>query len=256
MLPKTDIRLIRSLNQKKYRNHHGLFVIEGNKIVREMLACHLDSIHTIYASHSWLNSLPADAAGTFSTQVIDEADMKRISFLKTPQQALALAHIPDPEWNARHIKESMSLVLDTIQDPGNLGTIVRIADWFGISTIICSMDSADIYNPKTIQATMGSFMRVQVFYRDLTRILAEYSSMDGFPVCGTFPEGDSLYSHHPGDVGFVVLGNESKGISPALHPFITQRLMIPSFNPHGRPDSLNVAMAAAIVCSEFRRPRA
>jgi TrmH family RNA methyltransferase len=255
MLHKADIKLIRSLDDKKSRNDHCLFVVEGNKIIQELLASDPGSLHTVYASRTLLDNLPQDTLKNISYKVTDAGEMERISFLKTPQQALALLHMRNPEWNHDEISGSISLVLDRIQDPGNLGTIVRIAHWFGISTIICSMDSADICNPKTIQATMGSFMHVKVFYRDLAGLLAGFVTMGDFLVYGTFPEGESIYTQPLHNKGFVILGNESRGISSALHPLIGKRLMIPSFGGPARPDSLNVAMAAAIICSELRRPR-
>jgi len=253
MLSKAEIQLIRSLNHKKYRSHHRLFVVEGNKLVPEIIALNPGSIHSIYASRDWLESLPHGTTDAVMCRAVGPEEMQRISFLKSPQEALALLHQQEPEWNVQDIKGSISLVLDTIQDPGNAGTIIRIAHWFGISTVICSPDSADIFNPKTIQATMGSFMHVNVFYRDLAVLLAEFTSVDDFCVYGTFPEGEDLYRQHLATRGFIVLGNESKGISPALLPFIGTRLMIPSFSGFPRPDSLNVAMAAAIICSELRR---
>lgn len=253
MLPKADIQLIRSLDDKKLRNLRRLFVVEGNKIVQEMMATDPSCIHTVYASRAWLDSLPTGMTGTINCKITGSGEMERISFLKSPQEALALLHLREPEWNEQDIRGSMSLVLDRIQDPGNVGTIIRIAHWFGIKTVICSMDSADIFNPKTIQATMGSFMHVKVFYRDLPVLLAEFAATGNFLIYGTFLEGESLYGQHLGDKGFIILGNESKGISPELHPFIGKRLMIPSAAGPSRPDSLNVAMAAAIICSELRR---
>ncbi|MBN1949939.1 MAG: RNA methyltransferase [Bacteroidales bacterium] len=254
MLHKAEIKLIRSLDDKKSRSEHGLFVVEGNKIIQELLASYPGGIHTVYASRTWLGNLPQDSLQNINYKFTDAGEMERISFLKTPQQALALLHMNHPEWNHDEISGSISLVLDWIQDPGNLGTIVRIAHWFGISSIICSMDSADICNPKAIQATMGSFMHVKVYYRDLASLLAGFMTTGDFMVYGTFQEGESIYTQPLHNKGFVILGNESRGISSTLHPFIGKRLMIPSFCGPARPDSLNVAMAAAIICSELRRP--
>jgi TrmH family RNA methyltransferase len=253
MLSKAEIQLIRSLDHKKFRIHNRLFAVEGSKIVSEMLVANPACIHTVYASPAWLDSLPAGSTGNFNYKATSPGEMERISFLKSPQEALALVHLVEPEWKVQEIMTGISLVLDRIQDPGNVGTIIRIAHWFGISTVICSMDTADLYNPKTIQATMGSFMHVKVFYRDLPSLLSEFAATEDFVIYGTFLEGESLYSQALGKKGFVVLGNESTGISPELYSFISRRLMIPSFAGASGPDSLNVAMAAAIICSELRR---
>ncbi len=259
MLSKARIKLIRSLSQNKFRKSHELFIAEGWKIVREILAEKPEKIHSLYITGSGLELIREELPEQIDYEVIDQKELKQISLQKTPRDILALVSHFKEEWDPGLIQEGYSLVLDRIQDPGNLGTIIRIADWFGIGTIICSMDSADLYNPKSIQASMGSFLRVKVFYRKLTELLTEFSKKagsgggTGFGIYGTVLEGISIHDEPFKDKGFIILGNESKGISGELLPFIEHKLMIPSRWGSRGPDSLNVAAAAAIVCSELTR---
>jgi len=261
MLSKARIKLIRSLSQKKFRKEHGLFIAEGWKIVKELISMYPDRIHSLYTTRIGIESIGKDLPGQIDYEQIDQKELGQISLQKTPQEVLALVSVTQEEWDARQIQESYSLVLDRIQDPGNMGSIIRIADWFGIKNIICSMDSAELYNPKLIQASMGSFLRVRVFYRGLPDLLAEFRAQSGFGIYGTVLEGESLYDVPFEGKGFIILGNESQGISGELLPHIDHKIMIPSpgisqaGSPAGSqgPDSLNVAAAAAIVCSELRR---
>ncbi|MFW5502261.1 MAG: RNA methyltransferase [Segatella copri] len=231
MISKNKIKYIRSLELKKNRNKEGKFVAEGHKVVDDLLV--LQPADLIVATGEWLKGKHFPA----QTEVIEvtEEELKKVSFLQHPQQVLAVfkqATSGDYSINTNEL----NLALDGVQDPGNLGTIIRIADWFGITHIYCSQDTADVYNPKVVQATMGSTARVKV------------------PVYGTLLDGDNIYQQTLENRGLIVMGNEGKGISPALAKKVNHKLLIPNF-PEGRAtaDSLNVAIATAITCSEFRR---
>lgn len=247
MISKNKIKYIRSLELKKNRNKEGKFVAEGFKVVDDLLA--LQPADLIVATQEWLHGKHFAA----QTEVIEvtEEELKKVSFLQHPQQVLAVfkqATSGDYSINTNEL----NLALDGVQDPGNLGTIIRIADWFGISHIYCSQDTADVYNPKVVQATMGSIARVKVEYGDLLGLVESLPA--DVPVYGTLLDGDNIYQQTLENRGLIVMGNEGKGISPALAKKVNHKLLIPNF-PEGRAtaDSLNVAIATAITCSEFRR---
>ena len=247
MISKNKIKYIRSLELKKNRNKEGKFVAEGFKVVDDLLA--LQPADLIVATGEWLRDKHFGA----ETEVIEVTDeeLKKVSFLQHPQQVLAVfkqATSGDYSINS----SELSLALDGVQDPGNLGTIIRIADWFGITHIYCSQDTADVYNPKVVQATMGSIARVKVEYGDLLGLVESLPA--DVPVYGTLLDGDNIYQQKLENRGLIVMGNEGKGISPALAKKVNHKLLIPNF-PEGRAtaDSLNVAIATAITCSEFRK---
>ena len=247
MISKNKIKYIRSLELKKNRNKEGKFVAEGHKVVDDLLV--LQPADLIVATQEWLHGKHF-AAQTEVVEVTEE-ELKKVSFLQHPQQVLAVfkqATSGDFSINTNEL----NLALDGVQDPGNLGTIIRIADWFGITHIYCSQDTADVYNPKVVQATMGSIARVKVEYGDLLGLVE--SLPDDVPVYGTLLDGDNIYQQTLENRGLIVMGNEGKGISPALAKKVNHKLLIPNF-PEGRAtaDSLNVAIATAITCSEFRR---
>ena len=252
MISKNKIKYIHSLELKKNRNKEEVFVAEGHKVVGDLLP--LQSPTLIVATTEWLasNSLPQD------TEVIEvsEEELRKVSFLQHPQQVLAIfKQQEDPHFASGIDTTQLSLALDGVQDPGNLGTIIRIADWFGIRHIYCSTDTADVYNPKVVQATMGSIARVSVEYGDLNALV---SSLDkDMPVYGTFLDGQNIYSQPLEGHGLIIMGNEGKGISPTLAQKVNRRLFIPNYPP-GQPtaESLNVAIATAITCAEFRRQMA
>ena len=243
-MTKADIQLVRSLNDKRGRDEHGLFVAEGEKLISEIRASHL-KVRKIFA-------LEGIFAGD-EVEVVSSKDMERLSLLKSPSKALALVEIPRHKLRREALQEGLVLALDEVQNPGNLGTIIRLADWFGITDILCSKDSADCFNPKVVQATMGAILRVKVHYTDLKATLSEAASA-GVPIYGTFLEGDDLYSTELTPHGVVVMGNEGRGISEAVGSCVTHKLFIPPY-PATRPtsESLNVAMATGIICAEFRR---
>ena len=254
MISKNKIKYIRSLELKKNRNKEGKFVAEGHKVVEDLLQ--LQPACILVATPEWLKGKDFDP----STEVIEatEEELRKVSFLQHPQQVLAVfpqASVLESDgshgFSSIHPTQ-LNLALDGVQDPGNLGTIIRIADWFGIEHIYCSQETADVYNPKVVQATMGSIARVKVEYGDLAGLFDSLPA--DIPVYGTFLDGKDIYSQELENRGFIVMGNEGKGISPALAKKINRRLLIPNF-PEGRAtaDSLNVAIATAITCSEFRR---
>lgn len=247
MISKNKIKYIRSLELKKNRNKEGKFVAEGFKVVDDLLA--LQPADLIVATGEWLRDKHFGA----ETEVIEVTDeeLKKVSFLQHPQQVLAVFRQATSEDYSINTSE-LSLALDGVQDPGNLGTIIRIADWFGITHIYCSQDTADVYNPKVVQATMGSIARVKVEYGDLLGLVDSLPA--DVPVYGTLLDGDNIYQQKLENRGLIVMGNEGKGISPALAKKVNHKLLIPNF-PEGRAtaDSLNVAIATAITCSEFRR---
>ena len=261
MISKNKIKYIRSLELKKNRNKEGKFVAEGHKVVDDLLA--LQPADLVVATGEWLRGKHLSP----QTEVIEvsEEELKKVSFLQHPQQVLAVFkqasshHGKDEEGNEKigytiddFDCSQLSLALDGVQDPGNLGTIIRIADWFGITHIYCSEDTADVYNPKVVQATMGSIARVKVEYGNLLALVEALPA--DVPVYGTLLDGDNIYQQTLENRGLIVMGNEGKGISPALAQRVNHRLLIPNF-PEGRAtaDSLNVAIATAITCSEFRR---
>ena len=250
MISKNKIKYIRSLELKKNRNKEGVFVAEGHKVVGDLLA--LQPAQLIVATTDWLQG--KNIAPETEVAEVTEEELRKVSFLMHPQQVLAVFRQTAAKDFSPHSIDTtkLSLALDGVQDPGNLGTIIRIADWFGITHIYCSEDTADVYNPKVVQATMGSIARVSVEYGDLAGLV---DSLPGdFPVYGTLLDGGNIYRQELDNRGLIVMGNEGKGISPELAKRVNHRLLIPNF-PEGRAtaDSLNVAIATAITCAEFRR---
>ncbi len=246
MITRSQISLIRSLQQKKSRDEHGLFVAEGTKIVQELIGSSVQ-ISAIYSSTNFQHSIFSDRIEVVR---IKESDLKRMSSLTTPNEVLAVCRIPKHELRVE--PNRLALVLDTVQDPGNLGTIIRIADWFGIGSIICSADTADCYSPKVVQATMGSIARIKVHYISLENFFSEtHANHPDLKIYGTSLDGENVYGLPLSKAGLIVLGNESKGISEKILAHCTERIAIPNFG--GTAESLNVATAAAIICSEFRR---
>lgn len=261
MLTKSRLSLLRSLRQKKFRGEHGLFVAEGDKLVPELLRSSF-AVETIYATDDWLkeNMKIARKAGEFVPVTKDE--LSRISSLVTPQRVLAVAGIPQYTLNEKQLLSAYSLLLDGIRDPGNMGTIIRIADWFGIRDIICSPDSAEIWNPKVVQASMGSLLRVRahvmapVKFLELMKAEAGRLNINAPVVYGTFLDGENIYTTSFSHSGVIVIGNEANGISHETTSFIDRKITIPPVlaeTKTEKPESLNAAVATAIVCAEMRR---
>jgi len=253
MVSRNKMNFIVSLQKKKAREEEKLFVIEGDKLVKEFLAVKMPA-KILVAKPEFMNSLPLvhrQSIPEIITASYDE--LKRMSTLKTPHNALAVIEMPDVSMDLSTLNNELTVALDCIQDPGNLGTIIRAAAWFGIRNIFCSEESVDVYNPKVIQSSMGAILHVNVFYTDI-RILLESARSDGIKIYGTVMKGKSIYSSRLSGTGIILFGNESKGISDDLSPFITDRIMIPKINKETPGiDSLNVSMAASVVFSEFTR---
>lgn len=246
MISKNKIKFIHSLEYKKTREKENLFVAEGPKVVGDLLRTM--TVKDIFATKEWISNNSTNGDYT----EIDDSELSKISFLQHPQQVVAIFEIPEHETDISITETSLCLALDGVQDPGNMGTIIRIADWFGIKDIFCSSDSADAYNPKVIQATMGSIARVSIHYLDLLNAMQQIDTST--TIYGTFLDGKDIYTQELSDAGLIVMGNEGKGISKELGQLINNRLTIPNFPPKKETaDSLNVAVATAIICSEFRR---
>ncbi|WP_175633936.1 TrmH family RNA methyltransferase [Pedobacter ghigonis] len=247
MLSKSQISFIKSLHQKKYRKEHGLFIVEGIKSIQEFFRSSYH-IHTIFYNSEQYNLLPKLPANINLFEV-NNAELDKISTLQTPQGFLALVHIPkNKTLNSNDLKKQFTLVLDGVQDPGNMGTIIRTADWFGFNNIICSKDCVEVFNPKTVQATMGSLARVNIYEEDLPALLANNT----LPIFGALLDGESIYHTQWGNEGLIVLGNEGKGISAEVIQKISKPVTIPRV---GEAESLNVAVSAAIFCAELVRVR-
>ena len=230
------------MEQKKFRRREQLFVAEGPKVVGDLLK-RWNPV-AVYATSDYTLPMPVEK------QLVTDEELHRISFLQHPQQVVALFPQPEP---LPFIPDPTKLVLalDGVQDPGNLGTIIRLADWFGISDIVCSIETADAWNPKVVQATMGSIARVNVVYTDLAELLEQLPQ--GYPVYGTLLDGENIYQQSLSQGGIIVMGNEGNGLTEKVRRRVNRRLLIPSYRSDDTAESLNVAIATAIVCAEFRR---
>lgn len=247
MLSKSQISFVKSLHQKKYRRENGLFLVEGIKSIKEFIQSSYQ-IHTIFYTTEQRDGLPQLPAN-ISLFEVNNAELAKISTLQAPQGILALVYIPENKSiNPEVLANQFTLVLDGVQDPGNMGTIIRTADWFGFKHIVCSEDTVEAYNPKTVQATMGSLARINISYVKLTDFIAKSK----LPVFGALLEGKSIYKTNWGKEGLVILGNEGKGITEEVILKVNQPVTIPNF---GEAESLNVAVSAAIFCSEIKRPK-
>ena len=253
MISKAKIKYIRSLELKKNRLADNVFVAEGPKVVGDLLR--VMRARLIVATQEWMSCNESECHGAEIIEVSAD-ELRKVSFLQTPQDVLAVFNMPDRNDtdNCEVPIGKLSLALDGVQNPGNLGTIIRIADWFGITEIFCSNDTADAFNPKVVQATMGSIARVSIRYVNPSEMLSTLP--DGFPVYGTFLDGEDIYQQTLSDEGLIIMGNEGNGISHEVGRLINRRLLIPNFSTsEDRAESLNVAIATAITCSEFRRKR-
>ncbi len=240
MLPKSQIKLITSLAQKKYRNAHRLFIAEGFKTVTELLDSYMQ-LHHLYITNPEYVSL------TKNHTLISDIELKKISLLKTPNDILGVFKISDSDQINNH---GLIVALDEIRDPGNLGTIIRLCDWFGIKELVCSNNTVDCYNPKVVQATMGSLSRVNITYLDLQEFLKDNNDKS---IYGTFMDGQNIYNETLSNSGIIVMGNEANGISGSIARLTNKQLAIPRFGEIKAAESLNVAAATAIILSEFRR---
>lgn len=240
MVSKNQIKRITSLLQKKYRKQEQLFFVEGVKGVQELLDSNFELVE-LFTTNSELFSV--DKSKVYA---ITESELQKISALTTPNTCLALFKIPAA---VSFEEKGLLVALDDVRDPGNLGTIIRLCDWFGIKTLFCSEESVDVYNPKVVQATMGSISRVNVVYGNLEKFLSETK----LPVFGTFMDGKNIYKETLPNDGIIVMGNEANGISKAIENLVSERIAIPRFGDLQATESLNVATATAIILSEFKR---
>lgn len=244
MITKAEIQLVRSLADKRNRDEQGLFVAEGSKLIEELRHSTL-RIRRIYALE-----------GVFEgsdVEVVTAKEMGRLSMLKTANNSLAVVEQPRHTFDPATLENNLILALDDVQNPGNLGTIIRLADWFGIRDIVCSPATADCFNPKVVQATMGAILRVRVHYLDLPDLLRSASARN-VPIYGTFLNGENIYDSHLEQRGIIIMGNEGSGISKECAHAVSHRLYIPPYPADSNgSESLNVAIATAITCAEFRR---
>jgi TrmH family RNA methyltransferase len=257
MLNRSELAFLKSLHRKKRRQETGLFLAEGRKVVGELLSSPLVT-RTVYATARFEAEHPElrrkAAGGEWKT--ITARDFTQLTSMENPQEVLAVAEIPAPAFDPAAEHGGLILVLDDVSDPGNLGTLLRVADWFGIDAVICSPQTVDAYNPKVVQAAMGSLFRLRPVYLDLEVLLERNAATVRRPVYGTVLDGENLYAASLEAAGYVLMGKEASGIHPALLPYVTHRLTIPAAaKGAAAPESLNVAVAAAVVCSEFRRRR-
>ncbi|MDR7369396.1 RNA methyltransferase [Flavobacterium aquidurense] len=240
MVSKNQIKLITGLHQKKQRFANQLFFAEGVKVIQELLQSNFELEHL----YTTLNDF--ETVQSSKRTLVNDQELKKISALSTPNSCLAVFKIP-AENNT--IDSGLIVALDDIRDPGNLGTILRLCDWFGIRQIICSKETVDIYNPKVVQATMGSIARVNVNYVDLKAFITNTK----LPVFGTFMNGENIYQSNLPQNGIIIMGNEANGISAEIEKMVTSRITIPRFGELQKTESLNVATATAIILSEFKR---
>ena len=246
-MTKAEIQFVRSLADKRMRDSEGLFIAEGDKLVEEIIASGLN-IRNLYTTNKGL--------GLRGATLIERSEMERISQLKSANTTLAVVEQPRYKLDERALRDTLILALDGVQNPGNMGTIIRLADWFGIKDVLCSTECADCYNPKVVQATMGAILRVRVHYvDDLAKLLNRLNS-SGMPIYGTLLDGQNIYTKQLSTNGVIVMGNEGRGLSDACRASVSDSLFIPPY-PIDTPtsESLNVAMATGIVLAEFSRPR-
>ncbi len=258
MLSKNKAKFIHALKQKKFRSETGLFIMEGDKLVTEVLISKDIEVHELLSTPGWLQQNRYILhEGIKEITEVTETEFHRISSFETPTGVMVVLKMPVYEFREQDLAGQLSIGLDTIQDPGNLGTIIRTADWFGIRNICCSPGCADCFNPKVVQASMGTVLRVNIHYTELEVLLERLTGQEQYCIYGSYLEGPSLYSQMLSASGMLVFGNESRGIHPALNRFIQVPLTIPSFSLHaGHVESLNVSAAVAIFCSEFFRDKA
>jgi TrmH family RNA methyltransferase len=257
MLSKNKIKLIHDLKQKKARTETGLFIMEGDKMVTEVLVNRNLEVRDLIATSEWLlRNRYLLHKGILEVTEVTETEFRKVTLFESPSGVMALVPLPEIKVDEKDLAEQLSVSLDTIQDPGNLGTIIRTADWFGIRNIFCSPGCADCFNPKVVQSSMGAVLRVKVHYTELDLLLENLNRLDHYTVYGSYLEGKSIYEEEPELFGMLVFGNESKGIHPTLKKYIHLPLSIPSFPVHGgHVESLNVSAAFAVFCSEFFRKR-
>lgn len=257
MISSARSKLLRSLQHKKFRDQHRLFLVEGEKMVGELMHNDPDErfkVREVFATPDWIyRNKNREQSPDIEVIEASQAEIKKVSNLVSPQAVLALVQMPGIPLEIEELLHVPVLAFESIRDPGNLGTIMRTADWFGIEHLVCTPDSTDVYNPKVIQATMGAYARVKVHYHDLSTLL-ESPSMNEKLVYGTFLEGENIYETSLDSAPLILFGNESHGLSAQLESKIQKKISIPSFSTFGKSsESLNVASSVAVVCSEIKR---
>lgn len=252
MLTKNETRSVSALQDKRERDRLGLYVVEGDKLVREAISLGLD-VEVVYGESAWIGELPSCLVGCAPRLVeVTRQELRRLSALVTPHGALAILRKPRAIWEWRSVESDLALVLESVQDPGNLGSLLRVAAWFGIADVVLSSDGADAFQPKAVQASMGAVFHVRVHSVDVRSFLGE-AAYRGFPIYAATLAGESVYDAELGSHGLLLFGNESSGLSAESLAHASKRLAIPAWRDAGPGrDSLNVAMAAAIISSEFR----
>ena len=251
MLSKQVTKIVQNLEKKKFREKYNLFKVEGEKLVGELLLSGL-KIHTLLATPEWIEQQHKVLSDIRVTEV-SKKEISTIYDFQSLPDVIALAEIPAYTFNPEEVGDNLTIALNGIQDPGNLGTILRVADWFGIRHILCDRECAGVYNPKCVQASMGAIFRVKTFYVDLPLMLKELKN-ENFPVFGTFLDGENIYHASLCRKGLIVMGNEGKGISEEIARLTDLKLTIPSFaTGEEKTESLNVGVATGIILSEFRR---
>ena len=255
MISNAQSKLVRSLHQKKYRQEEGLFIAEGEKVVNDLIASGW-KVKFLFGTDEYLAKNKEHLASLKDAVVVEagEKELEKISALTTAPPVLAVAYIPN-DVTPINYDAGLKLVLDEIKDPGNLGALLRIADWFGITEVICSENCVDAFNPKVVQGAMGSLFHLDVHFVNLEDVFRKNASAKKLPVYGTLLEGENIFEAKLSADGFIVMGNESIGISAGVKPFITHALRIPDFSKgvNGKPESLNVSVAAGIVCALFKK---
>lgn len=252
MISKNTIKLIKSLSIKKYRTKENLFLVEGDKIVVEVLNSEY-KIEKLFATKTFISENKNNCKKAASIIEVEQVEIKKASLLQNPQNCLAICSIPEKLLFPKILNENLSIYLDDIQDPGNLGTIIRICDWFNIEYLFCSPNTVDLWNPKVIQASMGSFCRVQ-FIKTTFEPIANLAQSSQTPVYGAFLEGKNIYTEQLPKKAILIMGNEGNGIVKKLESSIDRKIKIPEFSDKNKSaESLNVSVATAIICSEFKR---
>jgi len=244
MISKNQMKFVRSLQLKKNRDTHNCFIAEGERIIDELLNSDYNVLD-LFATKHWQE---AEYAGDYISR-ISENELERISALKTPNKVLAVVEKPNIDLNFGSLNKGLTLGLDDIKNPGNLGTIIRVCDWFGIENIICSFSTVDLYNPKVIQATMGSFTRVNLFFTDLDKVISDLPK--DYPIYGAFIDGMNVVKTKLEANSLLIMGNESYGISEKIESLVNNKISIPP--KRNGAESLNVAVATSILLHEFRR---
>ena len=252
MISKNTIKLIKSLEQKKFRIKEKAFIVEGDKNVSEILNSNFN-IEKLYATKKFIDKNISFIKDLNTISEVTRDEICVASLLKSPQNSIAICTLPDTKKLPEKLDKKLKIYLDDIQDPGNLGTIIRICDWFGVDQLFCSLNTVDMFNPKVIQSSMGSFCRVNVYYSSFEEVAGRATESDS-TIYGALLTGENIYSQKLSENALLVMGNEGNGINPEIEKSIVNKIKIPGFNNSNKSaESLNVSVATAIICSEFKR---